>query len=103
MSMQTIKTIDGNEYVLLPVHIYKNLKKQIKACIESDANEYVPFVTEDYVDNPVLLARVNSNVTQQELAQQMQVSQAYISKLEKQDNVSAKVLSKVREAILRLK
>lgn len=37
-------------------------------------NEYEPFVIEDYIDNPIALARIKACVTQKELAQRMKVS-----------------------------
>ena len=43
-------------------------------------DDYVPFVLEDYVDNPVALARIKAKITQAELARRMDVSQAYVSK-----------------------
>lgn len=38
-------------------------------------------------------------MTQQELAKKMKVTQAYISKIESQDTVSAKLLQKVKKAL----
>lgn len=62
-------------------------------------NDYVPFELTNYVDNPVALARINASITQEELAKRMNVTRAYISKLETQDKVTAKVLQKVKAAI----
>ena len=53
------------------------------------------------MDNPVALARINADLTQEELAIRMKVTQAYISKLESQDKVSVKVLKKVKEVLTR--
>ncbi len=97
MNLQIIKSVEGEaEYVLLPINAYKALKHQIDKVIDED---YAPFKLEDYVDNPVALARIKANLTQEELAQRMDVSQAYISKLESQDAVSAKVMAKVMTAL----
>ncbi len=91
-----IKSVDGKaEYVLLPVKTYQILKHEIDKLLE----DYESFNLNDYVNNPVALARINANLTQKELAQRMNVSQAYISKLESQHFVSAKVMSKVIAAI----
>jgi len=73
-----------------------NIKKEIDKVVE---NEYHPFVVEDYVDSPVALARIKANLTQAELAENMGVSQAYVSKLEAQEKVSAKMLAKVMNSI----
>ncbi|HSW75889.1 MAG TPA: helix-turn-helix transcriptional regulator [Candidatus Saccharimonadales bacterium] len=62
-------------------------------------DDYIPFKVENYVDNPVALARINAGITQEELAKRMKVTQAYISKLEAQDKVTAKVVKKVKDAI----
>ena len=97
MSLQIIKSIDGKEeYVLLPISAYQTLKPQINKVLKGD---YVPFDVKAYVSNPVALARINTNLTQRELAERMKVSQAYISKLEGQDNVSPKMLAKVKRAL----
>lgn len=102
MTLQIIKTIDGKaEYVLLPINIYHVLREKIdEALMKKYANEdYVPFELTDYVDNPVALARIEAGITQEALAKRMNVSQAYISKLEAQNQVTTKVLKKVKAAI----
>lgn len=102
MNLQIIKSIDGkDEYVLLPIGIYQALHNQIEERLASmiEKNDYVPFQPEDYVDNPVVLARIQAGITQKELAKHMKVSQAYISKLEQQESISAKTLNKVNRAL----
>lgn len=106
MNLQTIKSIDGkDEYVLLPVTIYKALQEEIDdelAGLEAAAEKgeaYVPFVLEDYVDNPVALARMKAHLTQKKLAEQMGVTQAYISKIERQDKVTPQLLARVNAVI----
>lgn len=97
MKIQIIKSIEGKaEYVLLPIHAYQVLKIEIDKTLEAD---YEAFSVEDYLSNPVALARIHANMTQAELADQLNVSQAYISKLEAQTTVSAKCLAKVMKAI----
>ena len=78
MTLQTIKSIDGkDEYVLLPVTVYKALKEEIEdemtglEAATEKGEEYVPFVLDDYVDNPVALARMKAHITQKELAQRL--------------------------------
>lgn len=106
MTLQTIKSLDGkDEYVLLPIAVYEALKDKIedqltaKEAPSSDDDEYVPFVLEDYIDNPVALARIKAGVTQQELAARLKVTQAYISKIERQDKVTPKLLERVNTAL----
>ena len=55
----------------------------------------IEFNFEDYVNNPVHLCRLRVGLSQKELAKKMNVSQAYISKLEKMETVSAKALKSV--------
>lgn len=54
---------------------------------------------DDYVDNPVALARIKVGLSQSELARRMRVSQAYISKIERQDQVTAKLMQRVTKAL----
>ena len=74
----------------------KILKPQIKKILSDD---YVKFEVEDYVANPVALLRINNSLTQSELAEMMDVSQAYISKIEGMDIVPNKTLMKIKNII----
>lgn len=102
MNLQTIKSVDGKvEYVLLPVATYNALHHQITEQFKhAKENEvYELFNPADYIDNPVALARIQAGLTQEELAKQMGVTQAYISKIENQEKVTFKMLSKVKQAL----
>lgn len=106
MNLQIIKSISGKpEFVLIPIAVYNALRERIKdelAGLEAAAEkggDYVPFVLEDYVGNPVALVRMKANMTQQELAHRLGVTQAYISKVERQARVTPKLLAKVSGAI----
>ena len=106
MTLQKIKSIHGkDEYVLIPMAVYRTLKEQIEkelaACeANQDAEQaYEPFVLEDYVDNPVALARIKAGITQEELAQRLGVSQAYVSQIERRSQVTNKMLERVHIAI----
>jgi ribosome-binding protein aMBF1 (putative translation factor) len=104
MTLQIIKSTDGkNEYVLLPFSIYRKLHDEIEATLKKSSHEesYVPFDPADYVDNPIALARIKRGITQKELAAHMKVTQAYISKIERQENVTAKLLNKVNAVLLK--
>jgi len=63
--------------------------------------DYVLFNPTDYVDNPIALARIKAGITQEELAKEMGVTQAYISKIESQKKVTMKLLLKVKNALSR--
>ncbi|MFA6311470.1 MAG: helix-turn-helix transcriptional regulator [Sterolibacterium sp.] len=106
MNLQKIKSLNGkDEYVLLPVAVYEALKHEIQEKLarpkskNADDGEYVPFVLEDYVDNPVALARMKAHLTQKQLADRMEVTQAYISKIERQDKVTPALLERASKAI----
>lgn len=60
---------------------------------------HVPFQLEDYVDNPVTLARIKARVSQSDLARRLDVSQSYISKIERQDRVTVKLQERVSRAL----
>ncbi len=78
MSVNIIKSLDGEEYVLLPVRVYRALRKPIeKKLAEKDDADYVHFELEDYVDNPVALARIKANMTQEELAVFKEIQKSY--------------------------
>lgn len=102
MSLQIIKSIEGkDEYVLLPIKIYHALQDEIAKRMRKihKDSDYVSFDPADYVDNPIALARIKAGISQEELANRMSVSQAYISKIEAQDKVTAKMLLKVKTAL----
>ena len=102
MNLQTIKSMDGKvEYVLLPVAAYHALRRQITEQLKhSQENEdYEVFDPADYIDNPIALARIHAGITQEELAMLMNVTQAYVSKIENQKKVTAKMMQKVTKAI----
>lgn len=109
MTLQKIKSLNGkDEYVLLPVTIYEALKTEIHGkLVHRNAkkvtrdDEYVPFVLDDYVDNPVALARIKARLTQGQLAERLGVTQAYISKIERQEKVTPALLDRVTQAIRR--
>ena len=100
MNLQIIKSLNGRaEYVLLPIALYESLPQTVKRKFMSKEEDYVPFDPADYVYNPVALARIKASLSQKELAKRMKVTQAYISKLEKQLTVTPKVLQKVKLAL----
>lgn len=98
MTLQIIKSIDGqNEYALVPINIYYQFQKTLEqAC---SAEDYLTFDPEDYIENPIALARIKANLTQAQLAKILQVSQAYISKIERQNKISAKLMHRVKLAL----
>ena len=102
MNLQTIKSMNGKiEYVLLPVAAYQALRHQITEQLKQikEDQEYEIFDPADYINNPVALARIQVGITQEELAKLMGVTQAYVSKIENQKKVTAKMIQKVTKAI----
>ena len=96
MNIQTIQALDGRQYVLLPLETYAKIKDEIDNLMDDDS---VPFVLSDYVDNPIALARIEARITQMDLANVLNVSQAYISKIENLDHVKPELLEKAKLAI----
>jgi ribosome-binding protein aMBF1 (putative translation factor) len=95
MNIQIINNKHNQEeYALLPIKLYRSLESQIKKAQLDD--EFIAFNLDDFVTNPVANARIKKGLTQKQLAEKMQVSQAYISKLEHQPNVSHKILLKMQ-------
>ena len=106
MNLQTIKSMNGQvEYVLLPIATFNALRHEITEQLKhSKGNEdYELFNPADYVDNPIVLARITAGITQEELAKLMGVTQAYVSKIENQDKVTAKMLKKIQLALDKMK
>ena len=102
MNLQVIKSIQGRiEYVLLPIAIYHDLYEVIDKKLKTPVGQsaYVPFRPEDYINNPVALTRLKANLTQTDLAKRLHVSQVYISKIEKQEKVTPKLLAKIKLAL----
>ena len=108
MNVQTIKTLDGQEFVLLPIKYYKQLEAEILDVMaddfpdEEDDDEYVPFVLEKYIKNPIALMRIKAGFTQGQLAEAMGDSQSYISQLESKEPSPA-ALFKVATALEAMK
>jgi len=103
MNLQKIKSIDGkDEYVLLPIKTYAQLKRQINKVLDSE-NEYEPFVLEEHVKNPIALARIKARWSQEKLAKHLKTSQAYVSKIERQQKTSSKLIMKVNQILLNRK
>ncbi len=103
MSIQVIKKKRKADYVIIPYDEFLSYADEDlidSAYVQevlSDPNdgEIVDFNFADYVDNPIHLCRLNAGLTQKELAENMGVTQAYISKLEGAHRVSPKALKKV--------
>ncbi|MBN2690074.1 MAG: helix-turn-helix domain-containing protein [Gammaproteobacteria bacterium] len=104
--LQTIKGINGKpEYILLPVFVYKKLHDLIDQELQNkdQESEYVDFKPEDFVKNELALMRMRCRVTQSALAEELGVSQAYISKIERDDyEVSSDNVSRVKVALDKL-
>lgn len=100
MNLQIIKSVEGNdEYVLLPIALFHAMRESLAEQISQITSPTTPFEPEQYTSNAIALARVQAGLTQGELALRMGVSQAYVSKIETQKKLTAKLLHKVKQAI----
>jgi DNA-binding XRE family transcriptional regulator len=106
ITIEKIKFIQGKDvYFLLPIVVYRvqrdQIEKELAACEANlgDEQAYEPFVLEDCAENPVVLARIKAGITQEQLVQRLGVSQAYVSQIEHRNNITSKMLERVRTAI----
>ena len=85
--------------------VYLELKEQIQAKLAVLANgsasedDYEDFDPVDYVQNPIALARLRAGVKQSDLARALGVSQPYLSKLERAEQVSKTALQRVQAVL----
>lgn len=103
-ALQTIKSTQGQpEYVLLPIFAYEKLQSAIDVVLSEKNDDYVDFDPRNFMKNPIALRRMKAKLTQTELAKQLNVSQAYISKIEQDDyKVPQTTLQKIYKAIIDL-
>jgi len=107
MSIQVIKKKQKADYVIIPYNEFLKYADEdlidsayIQEILSDPADgEIIDFNFEDFVNNPIHLRRLKAGLSQKELAEKMNVSQAYISKLEKMETVSAKAVKKVSDSI----
>ena len=105
-TLQIIKNTSGNpEYVLLPITVYKNLKENIDRMVKDvPQKEYADFDPSDFIKNRIALTRMKTKITQASLAKYLNVSQAYISKIENDEyKVTPRLFEKINDAIKKLR
>lgn len=101
MKLQIIKAVNGKvAYVLLPVATYRALKDEIEAQLTPGKRGRKPGrkAREAQPNNAAAKARIKAGLTQQQMAQRVGVSQAYISKIERQEKVSAALMQRINKA-----
>lgn len=66
----------------------------------NDDDEYVPFALNDYIQNPIRVARIQANLSQQDLAERLNVTQGYISRVERRNfKVTDKLMHKIKTVL----
>jgi ribosome-binding protein aMBF1 (putative translation factor) len=92
MKPQIIYEDERPAFVVLPYQEYMQLA--------ADDDELIPFDVADYIANPLKAARIDAGLTQLELADRLNVSQAYIAKIEAPSyKPSDKLIKRVDSAI----
>lgn len=66
----------------------------------NDDDEYVSFALNDYIQNPIRVARIEANLSQQDLAERLNITQGYISRIEGRNfKVTDKLMHKIRTVL----
>jgi ribosome-binding protein aMBF1 (putative translation factor) len=107
-SPETLKRAREKPATVTPSHFTKVNKSSLtpspsRVLADPVEGELVPFDVAHYVSDPVKAARIKAELSQEELAIRMGVSQAYVSKLEKARKVSPKVFHQVGLALAKPK
>lgn len=113
MKIQVIKENDQPKFAVVPWKIFIRFRDEIedeilaaeakRVLADPVEGELVPFDVARYISNPVKAARIKAELSQEDLAVRMGVSQAYVSKLEKARSVSPKVWHQVGLALAKPK
>jgi len=92
---QIIYEHDKPAFVVIPYDDYLELTNQDK-----EQDEFIPFKLDDYIQNPIRVARIQANLSQQELAERLNVTQGYISRIEGRSfKVSDKLMHKIKSVL----
>ncbi len=106
MKLQTIRSINGaDEYILVPAKVYKRLDVNTRRAITRasrrvNANDqYHVFNPAEYVDQPVVLARLRAGVSQIDLAARLGVGLSVLKRVEAKSLCAATFLDAVRRVL----
>lgn len=92
---QIIYEHDKPAFVVIPYDDYLELTNQDK-----EEDEFIPFKLDDYIQNPIRVARIQANLSQQELAERLKVTQGYVSRIEGRSfKVSEKLMHKIKSVL----
>ncbi len=92
---QIIYEHDKPAFVVIPYNDYLELTNQNK-----EEDEFIPFKLDDYIQNPIRVARIKANLSQLELAERLKVTQGYISRIESRSfKVSDKLMHKIKSVL----
>lgn len=96
MNAQIIYDATGKhpEFAVLPWAEYQKL------ITAEHENETIPFDVANYINNPIKVARLKANWTQVQLAEALEVTQAYIGKIERSSySPTAQLIERITRVI----
>lgn len=88
-------------FVVIPYDDYMALSGS-RARRTGKKDEFVPFVLNEYIQNPVRVLRIEAGLNQSQFAKRLGVSQGYVSRIEGRNyKVSDQLLARARAALKR--
>ena len=90
-------------FVVIPYDDYVALSgAKARRSRKSGQEEFVPFVLDEYIRNPIRVMRIEAGLNQSQLAKRLGVSQGYVSRIEGRNyKISERLLARIRTALKR--
>jgi len=90
-------------FVVIPYDDYVVLAgAKARRSQKSGQHEFVPFVLDEFIRNPIRVLRIEAELNQSQLAKRLGVSQGYVSRIEGRNyKASDRLLARIRTALKR--